>query len=173
MTDIQTSNSVPRKGRSSRHSLRIDMTPMVDLGFLLITFFVFTTSMVEQKSVVINFPSEEPQQKGKDLQAASIIHFVIGKNIQIFTYPENHLEAWRQITGRQDLFQTIYQHKLGVDNLIANRKLASLDSSIILIEPTKESVVQNITNVVDVLTELKVYQYTLNDVSAEALQKVK
>jgi hypothetical protein len=51
--------------------------------------------------------------------------------------------------------------------------LASLDSSIILIEPTKESVVQNITNVIDVLTELKVYQYTLNDVSAEALQKVK
>jgi len=47
-----------RKSKRHAHSLSIDMTPMVDLGFLLITFFVFTAQLSEPKAMELNMPKE-------------------------------------------------------------------------------------------------------------------
>lgn len=43
---------------SDKRSLRIDFAPMVDLGFLLITFFIFTTKLTEAKAFQLNVPED-------------------------------------------------------------------------------------------------------------------
>lgn len=45
-----------QKKRAKKHSAHIDMTPMVDLGFLLLTFFVLTTQFSKPKTMEITMP---------------------------------------------------------------------------------------------------------------------
>ena len=47
----------PRKNRAKKHSTHIDMTPMVDLMSLLITFFMLTTAFAKPKIMEIVLPS--------------------------------------------------------------------------------------------------------------------
>ncbi len=48
------------KKRAKKSSTRIDMTPMVDLAFLLLTFFVLTSTFAKPKTMEINFPAKPP-----------------------------------------------------------------------------------------------------------------
>ncbi|MFN4083614.1 MAG: ExbD/TolR family protein [Bacteroidia bacterium] len=65
------------KPKGKKLSTRVDFTPMVDLGFLLITFFMLTTSMNKPKTMEINMPvkdvTEEEKQKVKASQAITLL----------------------------------------------------------------------------------------------------
>jgi len=54
------------KRRPKKHSTRIDMTPMVDLMCLLITFFMLTTAFSKPKVMVITMPEKDPKTDTKD-----------------------------------------------------------------------------------------------------------
>jgi biopolymer transport protein ExbD len=54
------------KRRPKKHSTRIDMTPMVDLMCLLITFFMLTTAFNKPKVMVITMPEKDPKDKPQD-----------------------------------------------------------------------------------------------------------
>ena len=45
-----------KKGRAKKGNPRIDMTPMVDLAFLLLTFFLVTTTMPNNRGLSIALP---------------------------------------------------------------------------------------------------------------------
>jgi len=58
--------AAPREGKkgkkrkkSRRLGIRIDMTPLVDVAFLLLTFFMFTTSMSRPQTMEINLPPDK------------------------------------------------------------------------------------------------------------------
>src|SRR4051812_26177185 len=87
MAEINTStNSSNKKSFSksrNRRSTKVDLTPMVDLGFLLITFFVFTTAMSTPKVMDLDETKEGPP---KPVKASGAMTILIAKNHQLYYY---------------------------------------------------------------------------------------
>lgn len=90
MAEMDTSSGGSHKKgpgvkKPKKLSTRVDLTPMVDLGFLLITFFVFTTTMSKPTAMNMNEPKDDPdnQLKVKNSGAMTIL---LGKNDHVFYY---------------------------------------------------------------------------------------
>jgi biopolymer transport protein ExbD len=87
MAEITASNFGRKRGNPSRshhrRSTSVDLTPMVDLGFLLITFFVFTTSMAQPKAMDLMEPHDGDPKAIKNSGAMTIM---LGKNHDIYYY---------------------------------------------------------------------------------------
>src|SRR5437870_12175638 len=86
--DVHKERGKKRGGvRAKKMSTRIDMTPMVDLGFLLVTFFILTTTMQKPKAmtVVMPDPTKDTTQQTK-LRASEAMTVLLGSNDHIFYY---------------------------------------------------------------------------------------
>jgi biopolymer transport protein ExbD len=59
--------------RSIQATPRIDMTPMVDLGFLLITFFIFTTSLSQQQAMRLFMPKGNTETGVKESSSLTVL----------------------------------------------------------------------------------------------------
>jgi biopolymer transport protein ExbD len=73
------------KKRAKKQSTRIDMTPMVDLAFLLLTFFVLTSTFSKPKSMELSLPAEPPPGS-KPPPIKNGVTFILTKDDRIFYY---------------------------------------------------------------------------------------
>ena len=69
------------KVKPHRTSPSLDMTPMVDLAFLLVTFFMLTTKFAPEESVVVDTPSSISEIK---LPESNVITLTVDKNKRVF-----------------------------------------------------------------------------------------
>jgi biopolymer transport protein ExbD len=75
------------KKRAKKPSARIDMTPMVDLAFLLLTFFVLTSTFSKPKTMEINYPAKpEPNDNIKPPEVKNGLTLILTKDNKIFYY---------------------------------------------------------------------------------------
>ena len=77
----------PGVKKAKKLSTRVDMTPMVDLGFLLITFFVFTATMSSPTTLDLNMPKDiKKQDEQTEVKESSVLTIMLGKGDQVYYY---------------------------------------------------------------------------------------
>lgn len=74
------------KKRAKKSSTRIDMTPMVDLGFLLLTFFILTTTFNKPQAMEINMPSKEKTDKPNKVPADHTLNIILTDKNVVYWY---------------------------------------------------------------------------------------
>ncbi len=73
-----------QKKRAKKLSTRIDMTPMVDLGFLLLTFFMLTTTFSQPKVIELTPPIKDITNPTK--VDTTTLTLLLGKSDTVFYY---------------------------------------------------------------------------------------
>lgn len=77
----------PGVKKAKKLSTRVDMTPMVDLGFLLITFFVFTATMTTPTTLDLNMPKDIKDEKEQtETKESGTLTILLGKKNHVYYY---------------------------------------------------------------------------------------
>jgi biopolymer transport protein ExbD len=155
MAEMEIKSGGGHKGpgvkKSKKLSTRVDLTPMVDLGFLLITFFIFTTTVAQATSINLAMPkdTDKPDEVNKVKESGSLT-LMLGKSNIIYYYFGND-PTKMQTTGYKDVRKVILDKK----------KSTPVDDLYIIIKPDKDS---NYKNFVDILDEMYI-----NDIGRYAM----
>ena len=147
----------PGVKKGKKMSTRVDLTPMVDLGFLLITFFIFTTTMSKPTAYKLNLPADtkDPNQQHK-LNDRSALTIMLGKDNNVFYYEG-------QLAGNGANFKA--SNFKEIRDVIIQKKNSTDTSFMVIIKPNDES---SYKNVVDILDEMKINvvgRYALVDIT--------
>lgn len=164
----------PGVKKSKKMSTRVDLTPMVDLGFLLITFFIFTTTMAKPKTMEINMPNtekidEDDQTKVKESTAMTIL---LSKNHRVYYYEglatDPNVPPDLKVTGFKDkdgIRDAIIAKKLKVEQLKQQGVLTAKDQATILIKPDVNSTYADMVNILDEMSINDVRVYAIIDIT--------
>ena len=106
----------PGVKKAKKLSTHVDMTPMVDLGFLLITFFIFTATMQQPSAMNLNVPKDvEDQNLLTEVKQSGVLTIMLGKGDQVYYY-EGQLEVSAE---KNNFKQTTFK---GIREIIINKR---------------------------------------------------
>lgn len=106
----------PGVKKAKKLSTRVDMTPMVDLGFLLITFFVFTATMTTPTTLDLNMPKDIKDPKEQtEAKESGVLTIMLGKGDQVYYYT-GKLEVTE---GKNNFQSTTFK---GIRKIILDKK---------------------------------------------------
>jgi len=193
MADIASHH---RKGKTKRRakklSTRVDFTPMVDLGFLLITFFMLATTLNKPQTMEIALPSKEkiPETEQTKVKASRAITILLGKENAVYYYEgtrENDVDPILQKTNfspeglRQFLLKRNYEVMSKIRELKVTsekkryppeefeKQLSAIkkdkSAPIVLIKATDDSVYRNLIDVLDEMAICSIDRYAIVDVT--------
>lgn len=167
------------KVRSKKMSTRIDFTPMVDLGFLLITFFMLTTTLAKPQIMALVMPEKDIKKEDiEPVKESKVLTLLLGGNDKVYWYEgitdakldstDYSAEGLRQtILNKMDKVkaqfgQETYKKK-NKDGVEEERNDGSYIN--VIIKPTKEARYKNLVDALDEMAICKVRYYVILDVS--------
>jgi biopolymer transport protein ExbD len=194
---IQNEGGGKKKGkkRAKKLSTHIDMTPMVDLFCLLLTFFMLTTAFSKPKVMEIVLPEKDVNIKDRPkIQDERVVNVILDENDRVFWYngmvdPKKTLPTLTETNFSKDgirkvllnrnktLFESIYAFedsiktgKIVLPRDTADRKMKKMRTAdkvgpIVLIKATDKVKYGNIVNIIDEMAITNVARYSIVDIN--------
>jgi biopolymer transport protein ExbD len=176
MAEINLSAGRSRKGgkrRSKKLSIRVDFTPLVDLGFLLITFFFVTTTWSKPHATFLALPANGPSiLTGKN----ATLTVLAGAHNKVLYYNGDLEDA----EAKGSFGITGYSMNTGIGDIIREKQLA-MDRSykggrkelMLIIKASPAARYKNVVNLLDETLINQVGRYALVDISPEEREFLK
>ena len=140
--------------RNRRAVPKVDLTAMVDLAFLLITFFMLTTSLSKPIAMDVAKPDKPTDDTQEPVPASRSMTILLGKNNKLAWYMGEADKSQPVIEGYDGIRKSLMINKAKVEARNASDPKKSL---FVIIKPTEAA---NYKNFVDIMDELKVAKIT-------------
>lgn len=176
MAELNTGDGGGGKGgkvRSKKQNSKVDLTAMVDLAFLLITFFMLTTSLSKPQSMPLGLPAKDdekvkiPPVKTDQRRTVTII---LGGSDQIKWYhglleaPEPDGKPTTTDYSSNGIRKEILKRVASIPQVMGDKD----KGMIVIIKPTKKSTYKNLVDILDEMAICKVPTYAIvNDFTPE------
>lgn len=148
------------KVRAKKASTKIDMTPMVDLAFLLLTFFMLTATFSKPKTMELNMPDKP---KADDPEPPEVN---IKKVVTIALDANDKIYYWRGIDDGTPTATASSYADDGIRKVIMEEDRA-VSNTVFLIKPSDKSRYKNIVDVLDEMAITKAQRYAIVDFTPE------
>ena len=168
MAEVQVKDNGGKGGkvRSKKAVHHVDLTPMVDLAFLLITFFMLVTTFNKPNVMDLGLPAKpkDPTQKPPptEIDLSNSISLIIGKDNRIFYH---QLDAAG--LNDQTLQETTFDRQ-GITKVIEQAKSKAKDQTkfTVIIKPTDDAVYKNFVDMLDQMAITKNEVYGITDIKS-------
>jgi biopolymer transport protein ExbD len=134
-----------------KKTIRVDLTPMVDLGFLLITFFMFTTALAQPKAMKLFMPADEGET---DIPESGALTILLGNHDNVYYY--FGADAMQlQLTGFHTIRSIINEKK----------KSTKPEDFVVVIKASEDANYKNVVDILDEMTISEVKRFCLVNIS--------
>lgn len=166
MAEVQVKDSSGKGGkvRSKKQVPHVDLTPMVDLAFLLITFFMLVTTFNKPNVMDLGLPAkpkpDAPKPEPTEIKLPNSISIIIGKDNRIFYHQQDQAGL-----NDQTLLETNFDRE-GIRKVIEQAKSRAIDKNLftVIIKPTDDAVYKNFVDMLDEMAITKNERYGVTDV---------
>ena len=162
MADIGEGGGGHKKGpgvkKPVKKNTKVDLTPMVDLGFLLITFFVFTTTMSTPTAMRLFLPkdTDKPEEQNKAKESGALT-LMLAKDRTVYYY--EGILAPDGANFKSTNFKGLREVLLG------KKRSTKADDLVIVIKPNDDSQMKDVVDALDEMTINDIKRYALVDIS--------
>ena len=168
MAEVQVKDSSGKGGkvRSQKQPPHVDLTPMVDLAFLLITFFMLVTTFNKPNVMDLGLPAKPKDETLKppptEIDLSNSISLIIGKDNRIFYHQLDQAGL-----NEQTLQETSFDRE-GITKVIEQAKARAKDQTkfTVIIKPTDDAVYKNFVDILDEMAITKNEIYGITDVKS-------
>ena len=171
MAELDTSSKDGKGGkvRSKKASTRVDLTAMVDLAFLLITFFMLTTTLNKPQAMDLAMPDKDAKKDDQLAVAASrTMTILLGSNDKVEWYIGEPGKSAPTVEGygKNDIRKTL------LDNSQKVKQTTGKDMFVI-IKPSDKSVYKNMVDILDEMNIANIQSYGIVDISQPEVELLK
>ncbi len=157
----------PGVKKGKKLSTRVDLTPMVDLGFLLITFFIFTTTMSQATAMKLILPKDADNEKDQNkAKQSGVITILLGRDNNVFYY-EGELD------NTASNFKSSNFHDIRQVLIDKKSRVKDIKDFVVILKPSEECTYRNVVDILDEMTINVCTRYALVDITDIETQLVK